>query len=115
MKYTLLTCPKDDTWFADGGRCGWAHECKECKECPRAINMHTFKARQGTVFNYNGDMSGGIYIKYKDAESMTLIPASDLLEFVAEHIRSKRIEKIESMTTKEILEICSDAQNAKLK
>lgn len=32
--YTVATCPKTDTWLADGGRCGWAHECNECKDNP---------------------------------------------------------------------------------
>ena len=32
MKYNKKTCPKSDTWFADGGRCGWGHECAECSE-----------------------------------------------------------------------------------
>lgn len=31
-KHNKQTCPKSDTWFADGGRCGWADECAECKE-----------------------------------------------------------------------------------
>ena len=29
-RYTQQTCPKSDTWFAEGGRCGWAHCCAEC-------------------------------------------------------------------------------------
>jgi len=32
MKHTKITCPKSDTWFIDGGKCGWAHECDECEE-----------------------------------------------------------------------------------
>ena len=31
-KYSRHTCPKTTEWFVTGGRCGWAHECKECKE-----------------------------------------------------------------------------------
>lgn len=28
--YTPETCPQSDTWFADGGRCGWAWVCDKC-------------------------------------------------------------------------------------
>jgi hypothetical protein len=31
-KYNKNSCPQHDTWFANGGRCGWAHECKDCEE-----------------------------------------------------------------------------------
>ncbi len=31
-KYNRNNCPKTDTWLADGGRCGWAHVCRECVE-----------------------------------------------------------------------------------
>ena len=34
FKFTHETCPKSDTWFADGGRCGWAHECDKCVNGP---------------------------------------------------------------------------------
>jgi len=30
VRYDHTTCPKSDTWFADGGRCGIGHCCKEC-------------------------------------------------------------------------------------
>lgn len=32
LKASRKDCPKSDTWFIDGGRCGWAHECEGC-EC----------------------------------------------------------------------------------
>lgn len=32
--YTPETCPKSDTWLAEGGRCGWAHECAHCTKNP---------------------------------------------------------------------------------
>ncbi len=31
-KYSLKTCPQSDTWFANGGRCGWAKVCRECQD-----------------------------------------------------------------------------------
>lgn len=30
--YDRNSCPQSDTWFADGGRCGWAHECGRCRD-----------------------------------------------------------------------------------
>jgi nicotinamidase/pyrazinamidase len=33
-KYNLESCPKSSTWFSNGGRCGWAHECSDCSEDP---------------------------------------------------------------------------------
>lgn len=32
--YAKTTCPKSETWFVDGGRCGWAHECERCSDNP---------------------------------------------------------------------------------
>jgi hypothetical protein len=32
IKYTKYTCPYADTWFADGGQCGWGKECPYCSE-----------------------------------------------------------------------------------
>lgn len=40
MEYTTETCPKDDTWFVDGGRCGWAHECERCADSPDRPKMY---------------------------------------------------------------------------
>ncbi len=34
IKYNLKTCPQSDTWFANGGRCGWAKVCRFCKDNP---------------------------------------------------------------------------------
>ena len=33
-RYTDSICPKNDTWFADGGSCGLGHECKFCESDP---------------------------------------------------------------------------------
>jgi hypothetical protein len=29
-----VNCPKSEDWFVRGGRCGWAHECKDCPNNP---------------------------------------------------------------------------------
>lgn len=31
-KYSKETCPKDATWFIEGGKCGWGNECRECSQ-----------------------------------------------------------------------------------
>ena len=36
-KYSRDTCPKNDTWFANGGACGKAWNCRECKDAPDAL------------------------------------------------------------------------------
>ena len=60
--------------------------------------MHTFQGQQGTVFNYNSDMSGDvIIISGNDVSKKFNIPAFDILEFVAEIIRRRRISKLEDM------------------
>jgi hypothetical protein len=33
-KYNKSTCPKPDTWFAEGGKCGWAWCCDDCADNP---------------------------------------------------------------------------------
>ncbi len=30
--YDKSNCPKSETWFVSGGRCGWAHECDRCRD-----------------------------------------------------------------------------------
>lgn len=36
-KYSRDTCPKSDTWFANGGACGKAWDCKECADAPKRL------------------------------------------------------------------------------
>lgn len=31
-KYNKKTCPKDMRWVEQGGKCGWAHACRDCEE-----------------------------------------------------------------------------------
>jgi hypothetical protein len=38
--FTKETCPKSDEWFANGGRCGWAHACDFCLENPNDPKGH---------------------------------------------------------------------------
>lgn len=49
---------------------------------------HTFKAKGGTVFNFNSDLSGAAHVLLDESKAVDgcrvdgWIPASDLLEFV---------------------------------
>jgi len=38
MKYNKNTCPKSETWFINGGKCGWAWVCDNCKDNPKLIS-----------------------------------------------------------------------------
>ena len=33
-KHSRENCPKSDTWFANGGACGKAWDCRDCKDAP---------------------------------------------------------------------------------
>ncbi|MDY0188672.1 MAG: hypothetical protein RBR16_12195 [Syntrophus sp. (in: bacteria)] len=35
-KHSRDTCPKSDTWFANGGACGKARDCDNCVDAPKA-------------------------------------------------------------------------------
>lgn len=64
--------------------------------------MDRFKAEQGTVFKYNSDLSGQVYIF--DPSQEVVIPVSDLLEFVAQcYVAHRKIERIEQMSTEQLL------------
>ncbi|WP_346961338.1 hypothetical protein [Clostridium sp.] len=64
--------------------------------------MHTFKGKSCTI-HYNSDLSGEIYIN-KDGNEVK-VDGRDLLNFVANHVRSTQISKLEQQTTDEILGI----------
>ncbi len=63
--------------------------------------MHTYKSIYGTIFNYNSDFSGNIEITC--GLQKCSIPAVDMLDCVAEYIKTIRISEIESMSYKEVL------------
>ena len=39
--FSVDTCPKNETWFVDGGRCGWAHECAQCSDNTDLVGKRT--------------------------------------------------------------------------
>ena len=68
--------------------------------------MHSHKSENGTVFNYNPDMSGSVTIIVETGwEKQFEIPAWDILEFVSEVIRNPRISEIEEMAGNQLLNI----------
>lgn len=57
------------------------------------------------IFVHHGDYSGDIdvYSKYDPQNKQASIPMQDILEFVAEYIRSTRISILEQMQPEEII------------
>lgn len=64
--------------------------------------MHTFNGNK-TRIHYNSDMSGDCIIFNKETEQEVKVSCEDILEFVAEHMRIQKINKLEQMNSAEIL------------
>lgn len=70
--------------------------------------MHSFTCSKGFTFLHNSDFSGNVEIVRKPgAEPVKsfYVPASSLLEFVANYVMNEKIAELESATAKEILGI----------
>jgi hypothetical protein len=63
--------------------------------------MHTAELKSAR-FHYNSDLSGKVIITTVDGDSIE-VDGNDILSFVAEFIRMERIDKIEQLTTDELL------------
>ena len=55
--------------------------------------------------HYNGDFSGEVTICNKNDNTEVHVDAQDLIDFIAEYVRSKRISRLENMGSDEILEL----------
>ena len=66
--------------------------------------MHTFNGKKSAI-HFNSDMSGECIIFNKETEQEVKVPCEDILEFVADYVRSQKISKLEQMETKDILGI----------
>lgn len=64
--------------------------------------MHTFRGKSCKIF-FNADMSGNINIIEDLTDEQIVVEADDILEFVAEYIRSKQISEIEQRDWKEFI------------
>ncbi|MFW6030482.1 MAG: hypothetical protein ACOCRO_09550 [Halanaerobiales bacterium] len=62
--------------------------------------MHTYEGKSAT-FHYNSELYGSVSIIKENQE--VKVSGKDLLDFVAEYVRSKKIEQLEQMTSKELL------------
>lgn len=63
--------------------------------------MHTFNGKSCTI-HYNSDFSGEAIIYNKNDHTEIRIDSQDLINFVAEYVRSKRIGRLENMDSDEI-------------
>ncbi len=66
--------------------------------------MHTFRGT-GCRIHYNSDASGDAIIAVKDKAEVA-VPAEDLLAFVADIVRTRRIRDLEGMEWRDILGLC---------
>lgn len=64
--------------------------------------MHTFEGKTIRIIHH-GDCQGYCVLINKATDENMEIDSEDLLAYVAEYIRSERIQKIESMTVKDLL------------
>lgn len=63
--------------------------------------MHTFNGKSCNI-HYNSDFSGEVIIYNKNNHTGIRIDPQDLIDFVAEYVRSKRIGRLENMGSYEI-------------
>lgn len=64
--------------------------------------MHTFNGDSCNI-HYNGDFSGEAIIYNKNNNTEVRVDTQDLIDFVAEYVRSDKISKFENMDSDEIL------------
>lgn len=66
--------------------------------------MQTFEGKSCRI-HYNSDMSGEVHICDKNSDKELVIDAQDILDFVADYVRSQRIGTLEQMSTENILDL----------
>ena len=66
--------------------------------------MHTFEGNKIRI-HYNSDMSGDCIIFNKETGQEVEVSCEDILDFVANFVRSQKISKLEQMETKNVLGI----------
>jgi len=69
--------------------------------------MHSFtvyKNEEKTTFHYNSDLSGSIDIAVKTKYNLfeLRVPASVLLDFVANWVRNQKVAALEEQSTREV-------------
>jgi len=69
--------------------------------------MHTFiPPGKRCVFNFNSDLSGNVLIRVSDREIE--VPGDDLLGFIANYVRNRRISQLEQATAEEIFQLTKE-------
>ena len=66
--------------------------------------MHTFEGKSCRI-HHNNDMSGEVHICDKNSDKELVLDAHDILDFVADYVRSERIGMLEQMSTDSILHL----------
>lgn len=56
-----------------------------------------------TAFTYSSDMSGDVEVMLLEDKSTMMVPGADLLAFMAEVVRLRRIAELETASDEEIL------------
>lgn len=64
--------------------------------------MHTFDGNSCNI-HYNSDFSGEVIICNKNDSTEVHVDTQDLIDFVAEYVRSKRVNRLENMDSDDIL------------
>ena len=64
--------------------------------------MHTFNGKSCNI-HYNSDFSGEAIIYSKNDNTEMRVELDDLINFVAEYVRSKRVNQLENMNSDDIL------------
>lgn len=72
--------------------------------------MPTFKATDGTVFKYEGDMSGEVEIegpgvKAGGAAGSATIPGAALLDFIGNWVRKEIVPRIDKLSPHDICDL----------
>ena len=68
--------------------------------------MHTYVSDNGTVFNFNSDMSGQVIIVRSTGSEEFRISVEDLIEFVAFNvILPNKIQKLENMDWEDLVNL----------
>lgn len=66
--------------------------------------MHTFEGKSCRI-HHNSDMSGEVHISDKNSDKELVVEVQDILDFVADYIRTKKIGMLEQMSTDSILHL----------
>ena len=64
--------------------------------------MHSFNGGS-CIIHYDGDFDGEVIICNKNDNTEIRIDIHDLINFVSEYVRNKKISQLENMSTNEVL------------